>query len=91
MKHVPICLTSWKGETMNYYKVEVLKYLRNKRWNSYQLEQLVEDYEGCIIALSNAAIEGRIALMGLFDPYLCEEDCEVAADLICPLPEPPLR
>jgi len=73
------------------FKSEIIRYLRNKRWNSAQLEDLVYEWEGPVLPLWNAALKGRVALMALFDPILSEEDCEVAADLICPIPEPPLR
>ena len=75
---------------MDFYKAEVLRYLRNKRWNRVQLECLVEDWEGPALPLWEAALKGRMALMALFDPYLDEEDCKATADLICPVPERPL-
>ena len=73
------------------YKEEVIRYLRTRRWNSAQLEDLVWDWEGPISMLFNAALQGRVALMSLFDPYLSDEDCEETANLICPVPEPELR
>jgi len=71
-------------EKMDYKEI-LIEYLRDQSWNSASLEMLVEDWEGPMAPLIIAATQGRKELMMMFDPYLSKEDCEIAADLICPV------
>tara|TARA_Y100000310_G_scaffold335153_1_gene416496 strand:- start:608 stop:943 length:336 start_codon:yes stop_codon:yes gene_type:complete len=77
---------------MSYdYKREIIFYLRKQKWNSLELEELVESWEGPVVPLIDAALDGRISLMRFFNPELDNEYYKTAADIVCPIPDSPLK
>ena len=66
-------------------KEDIVSYLQTQKWNSPELEGLIDYWDGSIEELREAASKGRVALMKLFFPGLKGDEHEVASDILCPL------